>query len=87
LADQIVKAIGNQTAKVTRAIDTAHEEVALLREYRSRLIADVVTGKLDVREVARCLPPEAQGSQLVAKTEDPAEQASEEPSVAEGADA
>jgi type I restriction enzyme S subunit len=27
-----------------------------LREYRTRLIADVVTGKLDVREVARRLP-------------------------------
>lgn len=28
----------------------AHHEIDLLREYRTRLIADVVTGKLDVRE-------------------------------------
>ena len=31
-------------------------EVGLLRKYRSRLIADVVTGKLDVREAATGLP-------------------------------
>ena len=29
---------------------------ALLNEYRTRLIADVVTGKLDVREAAAALP-------------------------------
>ena len=31
-------------------------ETTLLREYRTRLIADVVTGKLDVREAAAALP-------------------------------
>jgi len=33
---------------------TAHDEreIELLREYRTRLVADVVTGKLDVREAA-----------------------------------
>jgi len=35
-------------------------EIALLREYRSRLIADVVTGKLDVREAAARLPEEVE---------------------------
>ncbi len=34
-------------------------EVALMHEYRTRLIADVVTGKLDVREAASRLPDEA----------------------------
>ena len=29
-----------------------------MREYRTRLIADVVTGKLDVREAAAELPEE-----------------------------
>ena len=28
----------------------------MLQEYRTRLIADVVTGKLDVREAAAALP-------------------------------
>ena len=31
-------------------------EIGLLREYRTRVIADVVTGKLDVREAAAALP-------------------------------
>jgi type I restriction enzyme S subunit len=33
-------------------------EITLLREYRTRLVADVVTGKLDVREAALSLPEE-----------------------------
>ena len=41
------------------AIDRAEREISLLREYRTRLIADVVTGKLDVREAAASLPDEA----------------------------
>ncbi len=32
----------------------------MLREYRTRLIADVVTGKLDVREAAARLPDEVE---------------------------
>jgi type I restriction enzyme S subunit len=38
------------------AIARLEQEISLLREYRTRLIADVVTGKLDVREVAKGLP-------------------------------
>ena len=45
---------------MTGAIDKAGREVSLLREYRTRLIADVVTGKLDVREAAARLPEEAE---------------------------
>ena len=44
-------------------------EIELLREYRTRLVADVVTGKLDVREVASRLPEEAAPD----VAEDPAE--------------
>ena len=35
----------------------AKREIDLIREYRTRLIADVVTGKVDVRHLAP--PPEA----------------------------
>ena len=35
----------------------------LLREYRTRLIADVVTGKLDVRAAAARLPDDAEESE------------------------
>ena len=35
------------------------QEIQCLREYRTRLFADIVTGKLDVREAAPRLPEEA----------------------------
>lgn len=38
------------------AISRLEREVEILREYRTRLIADVVTGKLDVRDAATRLP-------------------------------
>ena len=47
----ILKVLKKKTSNVDKAIDTAHREIDLLREYRTRLIADVVTGKLDVRDV------------------------------------
>jgi len=40
-------------------ISRLEREIELLREYRTRLVADVVTGKLDVREAAARLPEEA----------------------------
>ena len=39
-----------------RTADLARREIELVHEYRTRLIADVVTGKLDVREAAAILP-------------------------------
>ena len=36
--------------------DRIRREIHLLQEYRTRLIADVVTGKFDVREAAAALP-------------------------------
>ena len=38
------------------AIVRARRQIELLQEYRTRLVADVVTGKLDVREAAALLP-------------------------------
>ena len=48
----IVAYLDNVTANIDAAIDRARREIELLSEYRIRLIADVVTGKVDVREVA-----------------------------------
>jgi type I restriction enzyme S subunit len=39
-------------AKTNQLIEKVNAEVALLQEYRTRLISDVVTGKFDVRDVA-----------------------------------
>ncbi len=44
--------IERETADINVAIDRARQEIELLGEYRTRLIADVVTGKVDVREAA-----------------------------------
>ena len=46
----IARFLDEAMANADQAIDRKHREIDLLREYRSRLIADVVTGKLDVRE-------------------------------------
>ncbi|MDE2817531.1 MAG: hypothetical protein OXM03_08585 [Chloroflexota bacterium] len=40
------------TLRIETAITRARRQVELLEEYRTRLIADVVTGKLDVRAAA-----------------------------------
>ena len=47
----ILASIERETASLNCTIDRAQHEIGLLREYRTRLIADVVTGKLDVRGV------------------------------------
>ena len=45
----IVEFIDKATADIDTAIDKAQRQIDLLREYRTRLIADVVTGQVDVR--------------------------------------
>ena len=54
----IIDHINEASASIDTTITRAHREISLLREYRTRLIADVVTGKLDVREAAARLPDE-----------------------------
>ena len=46
------------------------DEINLLREYRTRLTADVVTGKLDVREAARKLPLAAEEPEATLEIEE-----------------
>jgi len=58
--EQIVAQSEADTASMSRAIDRSHREIDLLYEYRTRLIADLVTGKLDVREAAAQLPDEVE---------------------------
>lgn len=55
----IAETIDEQLAAFNRSSEAIVNEVELLREYRTRLVADVVTGKLDVREAAARLPDEA----------------------------
>ena len=55
----IVRYASDQTSPIAKAIGRLTREIDVLREYRTRLIADVVTGKLDVRDPAARLPDEA----------------------------
>jgi type I restriction enzyme, S subunit len=57
---RIVSWINRDTQDIEAAVTRTEREISLLREYRTRLIADVVTGKLDVREAAARLPEEVE---------------------------
>ncbi|WP_127478503.1 restriction endonuclease subunit S [Sulfurivermis fontis] len=46
---RIVEWVAKESAPLDDAITRAEEEIRLIREYRDRLIADVVTGQIDVR--------------------------------------
>lgn len=59
----IIEAIDKEVKISNNLAEKAHHEIALLREYRTRMISDVVTGKLDVREVAANLPEEMEISE------------------------
>ena len=53
---QIARAIDHNTAIIDEGKHRIDGQISFLHEYRTRLIADVVTGKLDVREAAAELP-------------------------------
>jgi type I restriction enzyme, S subunit len=57
--DAIVGHLDRELRETDAAIEVGRQEIKLLREYRTRLIADTVTGKFDVREAASQLPDEA----------------------------
>ena len=59
---QIADAIDRKVRFASTGIRNARHQMSLANEYRTRLIADVVTGKLDVREAALRLPDNAVAS-------------------------
>ena len=56
---RILAEIRARTEQLAAAVTATRRQIELLQEYRTRLIADVVTGKLDVREAAANLPDAA----------------------------
>jgi type I restriction enzyme, S subunit len=54
----IAHLLATRSEAVNEARRTAEAQIDLIREYRTRLIADVVSGKLDVRDAAARLPDE-----------------------------
>jgi len=72
VADQIaiLEQISDSTRVIDQAITRAEREIELMREYRTRLIADVVTGQVDVRGIE---VPEVAEDELLALDEDTSE--------------
>ena len=56
---EVVRYVASETQRIELAASHLRREIELLREYRTRLVAEVVTGKLDVREAAATLPEDA----------------------------
>ncbi|MCF7853526.1 MAG: restriction endonuclease subunit S [Candidatus Pacebacteria bacterium] len=56
--------ISRATYQLNHAREQTEKEIALIREYQTRLIADVVTGKVDIRRAAQSLRSyEAEGDE------------------------
>jgi type I restriction enzyme S subunit len=72
LADEaaaIAAHLESETAGLQTTISRLDREIELLREYRTRLVADVVTGKLDVRGAAARLPEGTEGPEPLDETD------------------
>lgn len=52
----VVGEIRASMTESTAVIERVSREIALLQEFRTRLVADVVTGQVDVRAIAESLP-------------------------------
>jgi len=63
--ERIVDVTDAGIRRITSAIESARGTIHLLLEYRTRLTADVVTGKLDVREAAAQLPDETYEAEAI----------------------
>lgn len=94
-ARAIIAHLSTQSSVLDAMVLRAEREIDLIREYRTRLVADVVTGKLDVRAAAARLPEdegelsaevgagEADARDEVAEFEDDAEVGAETAEIAD----
>jgi type I restriction enzyme S subunit len=78
----ILKSLDDAVLGLNEASVRCQREVELIREFHTRLITDVVTGKLDVREEAARLPEEAEEPEPL----DEGEAMGEDEAESEGAD-
>lgn len=78
----LVEKIESAVALADRQIAVAVREIELLREFRARLTADVVTGQVDVRAISAALPEAPDSFDIV----DPALDDDLEEALSEGED-
>lgn len=78
--DEIVEFIKSEQTETQKIISSIQKEIDLLREYRTRLISDVVTGQMDVRgiEIPDYEPEESISDEIEADEELPEEEESDE---------
>ena len=57
--EAIAEYLDKEITNIDTTLNNTRREIELLQEYRTVLIADVVSGKVDVREVAANLPDDA----------------------------
>ena len=65
----IVQRLNQELSGLILALVGAQKEIDLIREFRTRLISDVVTGQLDVREAAIGLTVEVEEAEVVTEAE------------------
>ena len=68
---RILAEIRARTEQLAATVTATRRQIELLQEYRTRLIADVVTGKLDVREASANLPNAAYAPEPPETVEEP----------------
>ncbi|PMR91803.1 hypothetical protein C1H83_01830 [Kocuria rhizophila] len=52
-------------AESEAVVERVSHEISLLQEFRTRLVADVVTGQVDVRAIAATLPEAPESFDIV----------------------
>ncbi len=70
---QITESLDRQISKILSITPLIYNSIEFLLEYRTRLIADVVTGKLDVHTVAANLPEKTEEPELLDEDKAPDE--------------
>lgn len=74
--DRLLSEIHFQTSPMVVAMGKAQREIDLLQEFRTRLVADVVMGQVDVRAIAATLPDATESfDNTVSATDDDLEEA------------
>jgi type I restriction enzyme M protein len=61
----ILKFVNAEAVRVDEASGLLKEQMGLLAQYRASMVADVVTGKLDVSKAAKFLPDNVEADRLV----------------------
>jgi type I restriction enzyme S subunit len=84
---RFVEVISNSVSPLASAADRAKREIDLILEYRTRLIADVVTGKHDVRHIAPAESPADVGIDGTFADNEEEQEGYEDALVEEGTDA